>query len=736
MQRECTKKTESADLFCAWSLTVAGCIWQALPSWKYRMEATDTEIVTQTSLTFSQLHPKLQDALNKVGYSAFFPVQEQAFSPILHGEDVVVQSRTGSGKTAAFAIPLVQKWLLQESPPVPHRPAVLVLVPTRELALQVTREFHRLTQDIGLRVAAIYGGSPMGKQTEELQQGVHIVVGTPGRVLDHLKRENLVVDDLRTLVLDEADEMLSRGFLEEVTQIIEKMPSSKQQILLSATLPSEIERLCERSMKNPVWIRLSTDVVSPSEISHSYYLVSGVGRVRDLLRVLDIEKPTQAIIFCNTREETEEVALFLRNQGLHAQAISSNLTQREREVVMAKVKAHTLPYLVATDIAARGIDVSQLSHVINFTFPESPEVYIHRTGRTGRAGETGKAISLIGPHELGSFYTFKLTYPIRPQEQEFPSAEELQRLREEKYVEQLQAELVRHPPEVFLSLTKRLMATPEGQRILAVALERHLTSSTVGSAVGPEDSVETQQSSAEPLHSDEQASFQGMEREKPARRRTERAGAEKEKGTRPTRHKRSKRDSEEKQEFSAKRSGKRTSRVPQPEGNASLAEVTVVSEEPIELSEGREYWEAWVDSKNTVQPSSQQQTMKEHNTEPEIVKDSAESSDFAAHSWSGSKVYLNVGRRHGINKQKLERLLQEHGMPNYPCSIRFAYTHLLVPEAEIESIIAALHGKTYKRRSLVCERARVESIPAGEVGDAVQEEAALISSEEPPTEIL
>lgn len=694
------------------------------------MEATDTEIITQTPLTFSQLHPQLQDALTKIGYSSFFPVQEQSFFPVLRGQDVVVQSKTGSGKTAAFAMPLVQKWLLQETPATPHRPTALVLVPTRELALQVTREFHRLSQNMGLHVAAIYGGSPMGKQTEELQQGVHIVIGTPGRVLDHIKREHLKLDALQTLVLDEADEMLSRGFLEEVTQIIEKTPSSKQQILLSATLPPEIERLCERTMVQPVWIRLSTDLVSPPEISHFYYLVSGVGRVRDLLRVLDIEQPKQAIIFCNTREETEEVASFLRNRGLHAQAISSNLTQREREEVMAKVKAHALPYLVATDIAARGIDVPQLSHVINFTFPESPEVYIHRTGRTGRAGESGKAISLIGPHELASFYTFKLTYPIRPQEQEFPSLEELQRLREEKYVKQLQAELIRQPPEVFLSLAKKLMTTAEGQRILAVALEKYLTpvaDTPVADGVG------------ETLKNNEPIPHKEPEVEKPLRRKPERSAlAEKEKNIRSPRGKKEKRESGEEQEVLSRRPEKKSSRTSRPE-KPYLTEMAVVSEEPIEISEGTEYWEAWVDSKTPAPVgASKESSGAAPHVIPDVEKDQVESADFPMDSsFSGTKVYLNLGRRHGFNKQRLERLLQEHGVSNYPGSVRFAYTHLWVPEEKVESTIAALHGKAYKRRSLVCERARTESgVQAAEILVPSQEEASPLTVEESPAETL
>ena len=240
-------------------------------------------------------------------------------------------------------------------------------------------------------------------------------------------------------------------------------------------MPDEVVRLASRQMRTPLMVSMSNEGVSQSDIQHAYYMVSGMGRMRDLLRVLDIERPESAIIFCNTREETSTVAEFMRGQGLDAEAISSDLTQADRERVMARSKQKTLRFLVATDVAARGIDISDLSHVINYTFPESAEVYVHRTGRTGRAGKSGIAISLISPRELGNFYYLKLSYKIRPEERALPTEAELQTLREGQYLDRLQREVGgREPQVVFRSLLKRLLASEDGERILGQLLEAHL----------------------------------------------------------------------------------------------------------------------------------------------------------------------------------------------------------------------------------------------------------------------
>ncbi|MCG8423861.1 MAG: DEAD/DEAH box helicase, partial [Proteobacteria bacterium] len=419
-----------------------------------------------------ELQPEILQALEDMGYHHPMPVQIAVFDPMSTNRDIMVQSKTGTGKTAAFGIPIAQ------SIDRDNRGArVLALAPTRELALQVSRELAQITVHKGLSVVALYGGAPMKPQIETLASGAQIVVGTPGRVLDHLRRRTLDPKNIHTLVLDECDEMLSMGFQEEIENIISHLPAkeARQTVLFSATIPDEIQRIARRHMNEPVEISLSTDSVGVNEIDHYYYVVSGMARKRDLLKILKAERPESAIIFCNTRDETSTVARFLRDQGYNAEAISSDLNQRERERVMKRTREGKLPFLVATDVAARGIDISDLSHVINYTFPESPEVYVHRTGRTGRAGKSGVAISLVGPRELSSFYYLKLIYKIRPQERDLPTTEEMTALLEGERYRDVLEQVNEEPDEEYLTLARRVWQSNQGERIVAFLLQHLLT---------------------------------------------------------------------------------------------------------------------------------------------------------------------------------------------------------------------------------------------------------------------
>ena len=355
------------------------------------------------------LDPDVQLALDEMGYVLPTPVQSAVYAQLKEGKDLLVQSRTGTGKTAAFGLPIIQN--LDASR---REVQALILAPTRELALQVCRELGQIGKHRGVLVEPIYGGAPIGKQITNLRNGVHVVVGTPGRVLDHIGRRTLDLRNVRFFVLDECDEMLSMGFLEDIERVVSHLPKERQTCLFSATMPDEVTRFARRQMKTPERIALSEDGISVADIHHAYYIVSGIAKTRDLLRIIFSENPESAIIFCNMRDETAMVARYLQKQGLDAEPISSDLSQSDRERVMKRMKAKNLRFLVATDVAARGIDISDLSHVINFSFPETPEVYVHRTGRTGRAGKSGVALSLIGPRDLGSFYYLKLQFKIRP----------------------------------------------------------------------------------------------------------------------------------------------------------------------------------------------------------------------------------------------------------------------------------------------------------------------------------
>ena len=312
----------------------------------------------------------------------------------------------------------------------------------------------------------------MGRQVEMLSAGGQIVCGTPGRVLDHLRRGTLRLDRLKCAVLDECDEMLSMGFQEDIEAILERAPETRQTLLFSATVPEGIQRLSRRFLRNPEFLKLSADFVGVHEIKHLYYSIPGVDRENELLRILTFEDPKSAIIFCNTREETSRIAAFLRKVGQDAEAISSDLSQTDRERVMARMREGGIKFLVATDVAARGIDIENLSYVFNYTFPEAPEIYIHRTGRTGRAGKQGTAVSLIGPTEVGSFYYLKLLYKIRPEERALPSEVEIRSRREGERVLALRAALSADPGNEWKGLARRLMGAVDGERLIAALLAR------------------------------------------------------------------------------------------------------------------------------------------------------------------------------------------------------------------------------------------------------------------------
>ncbi|HVT09938.1 MAG TPA: DEAD/DEAH box helicase, partial [Polyangia bacterium] len=420
------------------------------------------------TITFAQmgLHPDVLRALDEMGFTAPMPVQAATLPLVAAGRDLMVQSRTGSGKTAAFGIPFANGLVRPEDKFV----QAIVLLPTRELALQVASEMAKICAYRGITVVPIYGGAPMGRQVELLHAGGQIVCGTPGRVLDHMGRGTLKLNRVKCAVLDESDEMLSMGFQEDIEKILQQTPVERQTMLFSATMPEAIQRLARRYLRNPELLKLSADFVGVHEIKHIYYSIPAIHRENELLQILAFEDPQSAIIFCNTREETSRVAEFLRQHGHDAEAISSDLSQSDRERVLGKMRASAIKFLVATDVAARGIDIENLSHVFNYTFPESPEVYIHRTGRTGRAGKKGTAISLIGPTEVGSFYYLKLLYKIKPEERALPSEAEIRSHREGERVLLLRRALANDPGSEWRALARRLIGAVDGERLVAALL--------------------------------------------------------------------------------------------------------------------------------------------------------------------------------------------------------------------------------------------------------------------------
>ncbi|RKZ49867.1 MAG: ATP-dependent helicase [Gammaproteobacteria bacterium] len=354
-----------------------------------------TDEVTPTSFDDMNLSVPVMKALKDVGYESPSPIQAKTIPLVLAGKDLVGQAQTGTGKTAAFALPLLSRIDLKKK-----IPQVLVLTPTRELAIQVAEAFQTYAKHIkGFHVLPIYGGQEYGTQLRPLKRGVHVVVGTPGRVMDHMRRGTLKLDELECLVLDEADEMLRMGFIDDVEWVLEQSPDSRQIALFSATMPNEIRKIAKKHLQDPEQVTIKNKTATVDTINQRYWLVSGAHKLDALTRIMEAETTDGVIIFVRTRISTVELAEKLQARGYSAAALNGDLQQKQRERTITQLKSGKLDILIATDVAARGLDVERISHVINYDVPNETEAYIHRIGRTGRAGRTGEAILFVTPRE-------------------------------------------------------------------------------------------------------------------------------------------------------------------------------------------------------------------------------------------------------------------------------------------------------------------------------------------------
>ena len=365
--------------------------------------------------TFSDLalRNELLQSLNDLGYEEPTAIQAEAIPPMIGGSDLLGQAATGTGKTAAFALPLLQRITLGGS-----NPHALVLVPTRELATQVSEAIHKYGRHLGARVLPIYGGAPIVRQMKSLDRGIDVVVATPGRAIDHLGRKTLDLSDLEVVVLDEADEMLDMGFAEDIETILDQTPSDRQTVLFSATMPPRIKHIVNRYLKDPMTISVGLGQAEPGEtpkIRQTAYVVNRAYKSAALGRILDVEQPGQALVFCRTRADVDQLTETLNGRGYRAEALHGGLSQEQRTRVLGRLRAETSELLIATDVAARGLDIDTLTHVINFDVPAAPESYVHRIGRVGRAGREGAAITLAQPREHRMLKTIeRLTkQPIR-----------------------------------------------------------------------------------------------------------------------------------------------------------------------------------------------------------------------------------------------------------------------------------------------------------------------------------
>ena len=425
-------------------------------------------------ISLRELSAVAQEAATKAGWTKLMPVQAKAIPYLLDGRDLMVQSRTGSGKTGAFLLPILHKIRLDR-----RACQALVLVPTRELALQVSKEAALLGEAVGVRSVAVYGGVKYGPQISALRDGAQLVIGTPGRILDHLLQRNLRLDDLHQLVFDEADRMLSMGFYPDMLQVQTFLPSGRiHGSMFSATFPAHVLRLAQQFLTEPDFLSLSRDRVHVAEAEHVLYADPGMKKDRALVRLIEAENPAAAIVFCNTRRTVDYVTIVLQRFGYDADKISSDLSQQERERVMRRIREGKLRLLVATDVAARGIDISELSHVFQYEPPEDPESYIHRAGRTARAGSSGAAISLTASFdERMQMERIAKRYSIPLEERKLPTDDEVAATVSERVTSLLEAKL-RGRDNLqsermlrFRPLIDEWLQSDEGQTLLAMLVD-------------------------------------------------------------------------------------------------------------------------------------------------------------------------------------------------------------------------------------------------------------------------
>jgi len=408
----------------------------------------DTAPVTFSDLGLPQ---SLLAALREVGYETPSPIQAATIPALLAGRDMIGQAQTGTGKTAAFALPALA---LLESPA--SKPQVLVLAPTRELAIQVAEAFQKYAHHIpGFQVLPIYGGQSYLPQLTALKRGVHVVVGTPGRVIDHLERGSLDLSQLRMLVLDEADEMLRMGFIDDVEAVLKKTPETRQVALFSATMPNQIRRIAQTYLKDPTEIAIKSQTSTAENIRQRFWMVSGINKLDALTRIMEAEPFDAMIIFARTKLGTDELAEKLAARGFSAAAINGDVEQKTRERTIQRLKDGQLDVLVATDVAARGLDVDRISHVLNYDIPYDTESYVHRIGRTGRAGRKGEAILFVAPRERGMLGAIERATRQKIEQMNLPSVDAVNERRVAKFLDKIEAALASDDLAIFRDLVER-----------------------------------------------------------------------------------------------------------------------------------------------------------------------------------------------------------------------------------------------------------------------------------------
>ncbi|MDP8998726.1 MAG: DEAD/DEAH box helicase [Myxococcota bacterium] len=644
---------------------------------------------TEPTFDVMPLAADVRRAIDAMGYLHPTPVQRAVFELAAEGRDLVVQARTGTGKTAAFGLPIVDRIVRPSAKTV----QALVLCPTRELALQVSREVEQIGQFRGTRIVPIYGGAPMTRQIAALEAGAQVVVGTPGRVLDHLRQKTLDPSAIRVLVLDEADEMLSMGFAKELNAILALLPKQRQGLFFSATVPADIERLAQNHLRDPELITLSSDQVGALEIAHYLYVMHGGDKIGQLVRILEVEDPESAIIFCNTRDETLRVAEALKARGFDADWLNGDLPQTDRERVMNATKEGKLRFLVATDVAARGIDISHLTHVINHDFPETAEQYVHRTGRTGRAGRTGTAIAIVGPKDIGNVYLLRLTYKIRPIERQLPSLGEL-KTRAEMDLVQLFVEAfagrAMHPDD--LSLARRLLTHDGAEQIMAGLLRDHLGAR--GADVAPEAAEARRARNPEPQRPRDDGASLSSARPAPADTRSRQASPAERTHVTPQRER--ERDRRVRTKPPVDRAKSHAPWTPPKEDDDERPLIGVGADEPGSRLPGVTI--------SNVKPSVRD-PFTVTAVDPQSTREAQE--DMVARDYV--ELFVNIGKREGVRPTDLQRLLSEKGLSAQETGrirVRDRMSYVTVQKDALARAVAALTGQVIGGRTVVAELAR------------------------------
>lgn len=440
--------------------------------------------------TFADLNinQSILSAITELGYEEPTPVQEQSIPLLISGRDVIAQAQTGTGKTAAFALPIVQRLTAERIP------QALVLTPTRELAMQVAEAVYRYGKGSNISVAPVYGGQPIYRQLRALEQGVQVVVGTPGRIMDHMRRGTLKLDGITTVVLDEADEMLDMGFVEDIEFILQQVPETRQTALFSATMPPAVAQLAARYTREPARITISNGQMTTSLTEQTYYEVLERDKLDSLTRILDVETPTSAIVFCRTRGDADGLGERLQARGYLAEVIHGELAQMQRDRVMKRFREGQVELLVATDVAARGLDIPDVSHVINYDVPNDPEAYVHRIGRTGRAGKTGKAVTIITPRERRQLQLIERVSKTRIRRERVPSLADVAARRREAFKETLRDILAEGNLDPYILLVEQMSEDADPINLAAAAFrlllneveEEDTITSIEGDAAGSE----------------------------------------------------------------------------------------------------------------------------------------------------------------------------------------------------------------------------------------------------------